>query len=123
MSDVKQYQLSVQRGGGVPPAARLRAFIFDVSLIFFLQWVLRNWVPYFSDMKLQSTAGVFFMPLGLALVFLLFPGQREVTLTIGGDFVEKQVSMGRYTFRKRITREECKFVSVVTLRRRNWDYP
>jgi hypothetical protein len=122
MSGVKQYQLSVQRGGGVPPAARLSAFIFDVSLIFFLLWVLSTWVPYFSDLKLKSTADIF-LPFGLALGFSLFPRDREVTLTIGDDFVEKQVSMGRYTFRKRIKREECKSVSVVTLRRRNWDYP
>src|SRR5262249_61012583 len=106
MSDVKQYQLSVQRGGGVPPSARLTAFIFDVSLIFFLLWVLSNWVPYFSDIKLNSTADILF-PLGLALGFSLFPGEREVTLTIGDDFVENEVSIGRNTFRNKIKTTAC----------------
>ena len=123
MSDVKQYQLSIKRGGGIPLSGRVRLFVTILSLVFFLQWLLGTLVPFLSNLKPNNTVDLFFMPLWLAIWCALFPGAQEITLTIGDDFVEKQIPLGWYTIRKRITRQKSKSVREVILRHRDADFP
>jgi hypothetical protein len=103
--DVRQYDISRLKAS--PSRGETAAMFLAVTCsIFGIRWIIES----LSHSKHQPVIATLIMPVmvGAWCAFTSFKGGSVI---IGHDFIEKRTLVGRLTFKKRIGREQIKFIS------------